>query len=128
MQVPLVRNPQYHPPKAVTLNLNYNKMLPTLAKSVVPPKVTLTREDLTNWRQQTEQHRATFDVAKNDEAVARFEEWLIQKRRQVAPGFDADGGVMTPKKERVGEPRHEEINELDKVFGRTSIRADKESG
>ena len=127
MQVPLIRNPSYQPPKAVTLNLNYGKLLPTLAKSVVPPKVNISEAELRKWEKDIEAIKLRFERADNGEQI-RYEEWVKKKQTQIAPGFDSMGGIMMPSRiEKTEEvAKDEQVNELDVLFGKTSISSDVE--
>lgn len=110
-QVPLIKNPLYQPPKAVTLNTNYNKLIPTLTKSV-PPKVNISQDQLGQWRDDIEALKKRAEAPD----LAEYTAWIAEQQLKVAPGFDF-GGVMTPS--RKSPPP--ELNELDKVFGKTSI-------
>ncbi|CAH2353839.1 hypothetical protein CLIB1423_12S04104 [[Candida] railenensis] len=122
MQVPLIRNPSYLPPKAITLNLNYGKLLPTLTKSVVPPKVNISEGELRKWEKDIEAVKLRFEKADSAEQI-RYQEWVKRKQTQIAPGFDSMGGIMMPSRVEKTEEvtKAEEINELDALFGKTSI-------
>lgn len=126
MQVPLIRNPSYQPPKAITLNLNYGKLLPTLAKSVVPPKVNLTQEELKKWEKEVESVKQRHEQEESANSV-KYQEWVKKKQTQIAPGFDSMGGIMMPhrveKQEKSAKPA-EPVNELDVLFGKTSLSKD----
>lgn len=90
--MPLIRNPSFQPPKAITLNSNYAKLLATLPSTVMPPKMTLTRENLEAWIADLERVRA--DIGGKSE-VEQYEQWQATLLRKAAPGFSVDN-IMTP--------------------------------
>ncbi|ODV68536.1 hypothetical protein HYPBUDRAFT_105019, partial [Hyphopichia burtonii NRRL Y-1933] len=108
-QVPLIKNPLYQPPKPVTLNTNFNKLIPTL-NSVRPPKIKLTTEELTNWLASIEKMKSTSDSAE----VTKYQDWINQQQRKFAPGFDFEN-VLVPT------TKPQDKNELDELFGNVSI-------
>lgn len=93
--MPLIRNPAFQPPKLVSLNTNYAKLLATLPGSVIPPKVSVQRQHLESWI-------AELDLLKQDNLDSEwrrqqsdvYTHWLKDLQRKVAPGFDFD--AMTP--------------------------------
>lgn len=130
MQVPLIKNPLYQPPRAITLNTNYNKLLPTLSTSVIPPKVNLTGQTIQEWKNDIETIKNDkFDLTRNAKIIDDFNNWVKEKQLRVAPGYDySPGRVMVPG--RVEKPHAEvldtikeldPVNELDVVFGKTQI-------
>lgn len=130
MQVPLIRNPAFQPPKAITLNQNYSKLLPTLTASVVPPKINLSKDELESWIEELNRLKDDkFDESNDLVEINKFKQWVKDKQTKVAPGFDTSGGVMVPARlERKVEPEIKEnddidqkVNELDRVFGKTVI-------
>lgn len=120
--MPLIKNPSYQPPKPITLNTNYSKLIPTLAASVQPPKLNLTELDLQNWAKEIEEMKNDRLKIANGESVTEFQDWIKKQQIKIAPGFSFDG-VMTPNKAENQSPELQdaEVNELDKVFGKTTI-------
>lgn len=93
--MPLIRNPSFHPPKTVTLNINYSKLLATLPTSVVPPKMNLSKMDLESWIGDLHEIELASLDRKNSQAdIEKYSEWLKKQQRKVAPGFNFD--IMTP--------------------------------
>lgn len=98
-QVPLIRNPQFQPPKTVTLNANYSKLLATLPTTVVPPQMNLSKPDLENWIAKLEEIELTFlDLESSKEDIDKYTEWVKSQQRKVAPGFNFD--IMTPTEKK----------------------------
>ncbi|ABN64441.2 hypothetical protein PICST_29837 [Scheffersomyces stipitis CBS 6054] len=121
-QVPLINNPAFQPPKAITLNANYDVLIPTLSNTVVPPKINLADEEIQAWLRDIKSTEFQIQNAiENDEDVKKYKQWIKTQQIKVAPGFSFDG-VMQPHKQEVKVSKNEEeVNELDKVFGKTSI-------
>lgn len=121
-QVPLINNPAFQPPKAITLNANYDVLIPTLSNTVVPPKINLADEEIQAWLRDIKSTEFQIQNAiENDEDVKKYKQWIKTQQIKVAPGFSFDG-VMQPHKQEVKVLKNEEeVNELDKVFGKTSI-------
>lgn len=126
-QLPLIRNPAFKSPRAITLQTNYDKLLPTFQKSV-PPKMNLEQSDLDAWLGTVHELQTTVTTMGSDEDpdAEKYTTWLHEKQRKVAPGFVFGGGVMQPKHRpqspgTLGEDK-KEMNELDKLFGRASIK------
>lgn len=126
-QVPLIKCPAFQPPKPITLNTNYEKLIPTLYKSVVPPKISLSDQDIVNWLDDMNgwKEKLNRSLDKN----AEFDTWLQKQQLSIAPGFDSS--IMKPmvkksdkevneKNEGVNE-KSDKINELDQLFGETKI-------
>ncbi|KAI3405911.2 hypothetical protein KGF56_001130 [Candida oxycetoniae] len=91
---PLIKNPLYQPPKAITLNVSYNKLIPTLSSTVVPPKLKMTKEDVNSWCTELEQ-----EIEKNKSfnlQAEAYTSWLKEQSTKVAPGFEYT--IMTPSK------------------------------
>ncbi|QFZ27151.1 hypothetical protein EJF18_30109 [Clavispora lusitaniae] len=94
-QVPLIRNPAFQPPKPVSLNTNYGKLLATLPGSVIPPKVALKKEELEQWIEQLKNIKQNnLHSESQTQASVNYTQWLKKSQMKVAPGFDFDG--MTP--------------------------------
>lgn len=122
-QVPLIKNPSYQPPKPITLNTNYNKLLPTLSSSVIPPKLNLTESELQNWTKEIEEMKTKISELNTSEDIQSFKDWTKLQQLKIAPGFSFEG-IMTPYKAEIQEKdtkQEAEINELDEVFGKTTI-------
>lgn len=106
-QVPLLKNPAFQPPKPVTLNTNYAKLIPNLPASVLPPQMSLTEEDLEAWKNDLEEFKKTklfTDSLK--QAQKEYQDWLKAVQRKVAPGFSFN--IMTPTSAgRQREEKHE---------------------
>lgn len=93
--MPLIRNPAFQPPKSVSLNTNYAKLLATLPGSVIPPKVALQKHDLEAWIAELDLLRqANLDPDWRLEQSELYHQWLKDLQRKVAPGFNFD--AMTP--------------------------------
>ncbi|RLV95540.1 hypothetical protein JA1_000957 [Spathaspora sp. JA1] len=122
-QIPLIKNPSYQPPKAITLNTNYNKLIPSLANTVVPPKLNISTTEVNAWLKEIHSLESKLnDDITNDKNVQQYQEWIHQQTIKVAPGFEY-ATIMQPHK--VEPPPQEEkkfdddpVNELDKVFGK----------
>ncbi|ODV80066.1 uncharacterized protein CANTADRAFT_339401 [Suhomyces tanzawaensis NRRL Y-17324] len=126
-QVPLVKNPSFQPPKPVTLKTNYAKLIPTLSKSSVPPKINLSEDDLRKWLNEIQALKAKVANLEDpsDLDVQKYEEWVQLQQAKVAPGFYSFEGVMQPSKREIVPEKvvleDQEVNELDKVFGKSTI-------
>lgn len=96
----MYKNPAFQTPKPVTLETNYGKLLPTLSKSVIPPKLNLTREDLHQWKKDIEGKNYGFLKSEDDHDVRVYEDWIKEKQVKLAPGFSYEG-VMKPNKPMV---------------------------
>lgn len=150
----MIRNPIYQPPKPVTLNTNYNKLIPTLSNTVIPPKLNIAQDEITSW---LEEIRSLRDKVKKEqsenEKSEKYKTWVHDQTTKVAPGFNYT--VMQPHKPIVhqditlilnnndndndddddnddndyddsdeeinGKPKDYEVNELDKLFGKTTL-------
>ncbi|KAM9926660.1 hypothetical protein OXX59_003047 [Metschnikowia pulcherrima] len=96
-QVPLIRNPAFQPPRPITLNADYGKLLSTLPMSVVPPKAAISRDELDAWKRDLEKvEKDGLNPEKREEEIKVYKDWLSGVQRKVAPGFSFD--VMTPRK------------------------------
>ncbi|CCG23261.1 Mvb12 ESCRT-I complex subunit [Candida orthopsilosis Co 90-125] len=96
-QVPLIKNPSYQPPKAISLRTNYSKLLPTLSHTVVPPNLNITKEDIDKWSNEIDEYKTMIaNEQKTDSSVVNYEKWIKEQSTKVAPGFDYD--ILTPKK------------------------------
>ncbi|OBA17971.1 hypothetical protein METBIDRAFT_226333 [Metschnikowia bicuspidata var. bicuspidata NRRL YB-4993] len=96
-QVPLIRNPAFQPPRPITLNTDYAKLLATIPGSVMPPKAAISREELQAWTTDLEAvERNDLNMEARDKDIAVYKEWLVKVQRKVAPGFDYE--IMTPTK------------------------------
>lgn len=133
----MIKNPIFQTPKSITLNTNYNQLLPNLANSK-PPKINLSSKDLENWIGEIEKLKK--DYQQHDE---KYSQWLKSQKLHIAPGLDS---IMTPKHKELHE-RHDkdnkkdtddidhdkehhfkedhqhtdDINDLDKIFGKARI-------
>ncbi|KAI5954514.1 hypothetical protein KGF54_002289 [Candida jiufengensis] len=96
-QVPLIKNPSYQPPKAITLNTNYNKLLPSLSSTVIPPQLKVSEDDINNWINELNEFKRKLN-ANNDETNDTYEykNWINEQSNKVAPGFSYD--ILKPKK------------------------------
>lgn len=130
-QVPLIRNPIYQPPKPVTLNTNYNKLIPTLSSTVVPPKLNVSHDEITDWLEEIRSLRDKVkkEQAENDKSE-KYKKWVHDQSTKVAPGFNYT--VMKPHKQERNLQKEDNdydndkskdysINELDKLFGKTIL-------
>lgn len=123
-QVPLIKNPSFQPPKPVTLNTNYTKLLPSLSNTVKPPKLSLTKQDLQHWVESIEQLKPSYDNSSdiNVSLIKQYQAWLDLARLKVAPGFNSS--IMTPQKKpesNQASEQNDDTNELDKIFGKTKL-------
>ncbi|WLF79009.1 hypothetical protein PVL30_002758 [Lodderomyces elongisporus] len=106
-QVPLIKNPSFQPPKPVTLNSNYSKLIPTLPNTVIPPKLKVGTDDINSWSRDIQILISKYDPKdgddgdREDELRAKYQDWLQAQTKKVAPGFDYN--IMTPQKTR--EPK-----------------------
>lgn len=93
----------------------------------MPPKVNISEAELRKWEKDIEAIKLRFERADNGEQI-RYEEWVKKKQTQIAPGFDSMGGIMMPSRiEKTEEvAKDEQVNELDVLFGKTSISSDVE--
>ncbi|QWW24400.1 hypothetical protein CA7LBN_003234 [Candidozyma auris] len=112
-QVPLIKNPAFQPPKPITLNTNYAKLIPNLPASVIPPEVTINKEDIEAWIADLQKFKKEkFDSEEKKRAIQKYEEWLKSVQRKVAPGFDFD--IMTPASaghKKAGVPQESTMTE-----------------
>ncbi|KAK6459082.1 uncharacterized protein RJT20DRAFT_132231 [Scheffersomyces xylosifermentans] len=117
-QVPLINNPAYQPPKAVTLNTNYDMLIPSLSNSVVPPTLNLTDEEIKAWLRDSKglEYRIQKSM-ESDADVDKYRDWVKAQKIKVAPGFDSFEGVMKPSKHESPkvEKKEEEINEINEL-------------
>ncbi|EGW34160.1 uncharacterized protein SPAPADRAFT_59579 [Spathaspora passalidarum NRRL Y-27907] len=127
-QIPLIKNPSYQPPKPITLNTNYNKLIPSLSNTVIPPKLNVGETEINAWLKEICAIESRLnDNITNDKNVHQFQEWSHQQTIKVAPGFEYATvmqphkvGTPTPAKEEQQEtPIDDNVNELDKVFGKS---------
>lgn len=94
-QVPLIKNPKFQPPRPITLDTNYAKLIPSLPHTVYPPKLNMTAEDIDKWIGELEMfYQARLDRNVLDGKRLVFYDWLALVKRKVAPGYSFD--VMTP--------------------------------
>lgn len=144
----MIKNPSYQPPKAITLKHNYNKLIPTLSNSVIPPKINLTENDIKSWIESIEQQRSSIsNTEKDNNDVMNYKNWTTLQQRKVAPGFNFES-IMTPSSniipiiaqndsvsggdrdsDNTNDKSNDNINdnedtsnELDKLFGKVSIQ------
>lgn len=79
----------------MSLNTNYSKLLATLPGSVIPPKVSLTKQDLESWIAELDTlKQANLDPDWRLQQSDLYRHWLKDLQRKVAPGFNFD--AMTP--------------------------------
>ncbi|KAI5958827.1 hypothetical protein KGF57_002261 [Candida theae] len=96
-QVPLIKNPSYQPPKAISLRANYSKLLPTLSQTVIPPNLNISKEDIDKWINDLDQLKNKIaNESGTDDSVKSYESWIKEQTTKVAPGFDYN--ILTPKK------------------------------
>lgn len=100
--MPLIKNPAYIPPKPVSLNDNYDMLLPKLNKSI-PPKIGLGQADIDAWLETMNQWREKVKVTNDD----LFVNWINDQKQKIAPGLDS---VITPKKLEKLEQKLDELN------------------
>ncbi|CAK9437268.1 uncharacterized protein LODBEIA_P16460 [Lodderomyces beijingensis] len=93
-QVPLIKNPSYQQPKAITLNANYNKLLPTLSATAIPPKLKINGDELNSWSEKLTSEIVKIETEAEKSQV--YEAWIKEQTTKVAPGFDFN--VMTPQR------------------------------
>lgn len=141
-QVSLARNPACQFPRPITLETNYAKLLPSLNSTVVPPKMKLSKVDLEGWIKETTELKEKRLQVLNGSDQSKFQRWLRDQQKKVAPGYTFDSSIMLPNKPPTntkdaslqrhssqGEQREaseafqdkREVNELDEIFGRTTI-------
>lgn len=113
--MPLIKSPSYQPPKPITLNTNYEKLIPTLYKSVIPPKISLSDKDILNWLDEMNSWKEEINqsLSKDD----AFKAWLNKQQLSIAPGFDSS--IMKPAK--IDHNKLDDVNELDQLFGKAKI-------
>ena len=113
--MPLIKSPSYQPPKPITLNTNYEKLIPTLYKSVIPPKISLSDKDILNWLDEMNSWKEEISqsLSKDD----AFKAWLSKQQLSIAPGFDSS--IMKPAK--IDHTILDDVNELDQLFGKAKI-------
>ncbi|CAN3372032.1 hypothetical protein DIRU0_B08350 [Diutina rugosa] len=121
-QIPLLKNPAFQPPKPVTLNHNYHKLLPNLQQSV-PPKINVDAQELERWQAHIDSLQSKVaGLGKQSAEAQQFTKWLSDSQRKVAPGFMFGGGVMQPSRRvEKQEPEAESINEIDRMFSSTKL-------
>ncbi|RLV87054.1 hypothetical protein JA9_001145 [Meyerozyma sp. JA9] len=124
-QVPLVKNPAFQTPKPVTLNANYNKLIPTLFSTVKPPKLNVGLQDINKWKQDVDNLSQRLEMENDGTEIAKFESWVHQQATKVAPGLAETPLVMQPRVASPPKPKPDtsssQINELDQVFGATHL-------
>ncbi|KAL6454573.1 hypothetical protein SBY92_004040 [Candida maltosa Xu316] len=127
-QVPLIKNPSYQPPKPVTLNTNYNKLIPTLSNTVVPPKLNISENEVNSWLEEIRWLRDKVRKEQEEKgAKAKYDKWIHDQSIKTAPGFDFS--IMQPHKPpppttttQTKEVKQDDgVNELDKIFGKTTL-------
>lgn len=111
-RVPLIKNPLFQTPKSITLNNNYNQLLPKLSNSK-PPKINLSSQDLENWISDIEKLKKDYE--KHDDT---YTQWLKQQKLMIAPGLDS---IITPTHKEIKEDHTNDVNDLDKIFGKARI-------
>ncbi|EGV63393.1 hypothetical protein PSN45_004328 [Yamadazyma tenuis] len=124
-KVPLIKSPLFQPPKPVTLNANYSKLISSLSSTVKPPKLNVSKQDLQGWISEIESLKPDFDNSSptNIAQIKEYKEWLHQQKLKVAPGFDST--VLTPGVRDSGSTNSKNAepptNELDKVFSHLNL-------
>ncbi|KAI5962211.1 uncharacterized protein KGF55_003287 [Candida pseudojiufengensis] len=93
-QVPLIKNPSYQPPKAITLNTNFNKLLPTLSNTVVPPQLKITDDDINEWVKELNEFKK--NLVTDSKNGTDLKKWINEESNKVAPGFSYD--ILKPTK------------------------------
>ncbi|CAL1183001.1 unnamed protein product [Candida parapsilosis] len=79
-QVPLIKNPSYQPPKAVSLRTNYSKLLPALPRTVAPPNLNITKEDIDKWSRELNQFKDRIgNDRQSDTFVTSYEKWIKEQ-------------------------------------------------
>lgn len=83
----------------------------------------MTEDDLRRWSTEIENTKSARSELLNDTDIKQFENWIKRQQLKIAPGFSFDS-VMKPSKAEIqdDDSTHDtEVNELDKVFGKTTI-------
>ena len=108
---------------------------------MVPPKIKLSKNDLEGWIKETTEIKEKRLQVLSESDQNKFQHWIRDQQTKVAPGYTFDSSVMVPSKptnvkdtstERRHSQREEhepskglteerELNELDEIFGRTTI-------
>lgn len=127
--MPLLKNPAFQPPKPVSLNTNYAKLIPNLPNSVVPPKLNITEADVESWGKEIEDFKKDhFDTEAEKAAVKKYQDWLKSVQRKVAPGFSNQ--IMTPtsagnqKEKQDKDDKKSETGELKAEPDKSGINED----
>lgn len=132
--MPLIISPYFQPPKAVTLPVNYTKL-----PSSLPPAVTITQQDVETVQQNIIQVKEFMETTRND-LLNEYQQWKsdvesqeVKEKRRIAPGYldsgnrllqpvkRADSGASSTSTSPPPLTQNQELNEIDKVFGKVSI-------
>lgn len=129
-QIPLIISPFLHPPKAVTLPFNFNKLPSALPASAVTV-------DAVNYIATDSQQFADFVGAQHAQRKQHYDKWMngvverdLKEKRKIAPGYlDSTNRILQPTRleskveipSPLSKPVEQEVNEIDKVFGKVSI-------
>ncbi|VVT51435.1 uncharacterized protein SAPINGB_P003095 [Magnusiomyces paraingens] len=127
-QIPLIISPFLHPPKAVTLPFNFNKLPSALPASAVT-------SEAVDYISTDSQQFAEFVENQHIQRKQHYEQWIndvvqqdLREKRKIAPGYlDSTNRILQPVKvETKSTPEPEratlnQVNEIDKMFGKVEI-------
>ena len=105
-QVPLIKNPAFQPPRPITLSNNYNKLIPTLSSTVVPPKLNISDTEIDSWLNEIRSLREQIknkQTNDNNRQCTKYENWIREQSNKIAPGFNYT--VMQPQKSMRNQER-----------------------
>ncbi|CAX40036.1 hypothetical protein CD36_30160 [Candida dubliniensis CD36] len=106
-QIPLIKNPTFQPPRPITLSNNYNKLIPTLSTTVIPPKLNISDTEIDSWLNEIRSLRQQIinkQINSNSHSHSnhnngqsdKYEKWIREQSNKIAPGFNYT--VMQPQK------------------------------
>lgn len=124
----MIKNPLFQPPKPVTLNANYSKLIPTLSSTVKPPKLSMSLDDLNKWCDDIKLQKPIFDPTseENQSDINVFKDWVSKTKTQVAPGFDSVIQPMAAKSpisdsDNSKEVTSQTVNNLENILANTNL-------
>lgn len=115
-------------PKAVTLPFKFNKLPSYLPSSAVTVEAV-------NYIATDSDQFSNFITKQHEQKKQQYESWIndviqrdLKEKRKIAPGYlDSNNKILQPTKHETSTKREpkikveDEVNEIDKVFGKVSL-------
>lgn len=108
-----MKNPYFKPPRPVTLDPSYGKLIPNLTETCLPPRISVSKSEILDWISKTQSLGQSLII--NNESTIAFTNWVHSSQQKVAPGFDVAVGVMKPAKRTLDSAKIIENHTQDAV-------------